>query len=64
MKPLTQKEQILNNTPATTITKTEMVTFRSTPVLRQLLDKICDTKRVSRSEYLRELIENAHTSGA
>jgi len=60
MKPLTHKEQILNNTPATTITKTEMVTFRSTPVLRQLLDKLCVTHKLTRSEYLRDLIEHAN----
>jgi hypothetical protein len=39
--------------------KTEMLTFRSGPTLRELLDRVSKREHLSRSDYIRETLERA-----
>jgi uncharacterized protein (DUF1778 family) len=37
--------------------KTEMLTFRAGPTLRELLDRVAKREHLSRSDYIRETLE-------
>ena len=39
--------------------KTEMLTFRGTPTLKALLDRVSRRENLSRSDYIRETLERA-----
>ena len=39
--------------------KTEMLTFRGTPTLKELLDRVSRRENLSRSDYIRETLEKA-----
>ena len=43
----------------TTDYKTEMLTFRGTPTLKALLDRVSRRENLSRSDYIRETLERA-----
>ena len=46
-------------TDTTTVYKTEMLTFRGTPTLKELLDRVSRRENLSRSDYIRETLERA-----
>jgi predicted DNA-binding protein len=46
-------------TDTTTDYKTEMLTFRGTPTLKELLDRVSRRENQSRSDYIRETLERA-----
>ena len=46
-------------TDTTTDYKTEMLTFRGTPTLKELLDRVSRRENLSRSDYIRETLEKA-----
>ena len=46
-------------TDTTTDYKTEMLTFRGTPTLKELLDRVSRRENLSRSDYIRETLERA-----
>ena len=49
-----------NQTTVTTADyKTEMLTFRGTPTLKELLDRVSRRENLSRSDYIRETLERA-----
>ena len=51
-----------NQTTVTTADyKTEMLTFRGTPTLKELLDRVSRRENLSRSDYIRETLERAAT---
>ena len=51
-----------NTTTVTTADyKTEMLTFRGTPTLKELLDRVSRRENLSRSDYIRETLERAAT---
>ena len=46
--------------PTKTLTpKTEMITFRGTPTLKNLLDRVSKQENVNRSDLIRETLERA-----
>ena len=51
----------MNQTPTeqTADYKTEMLTFRGTPTLKELLDRVSRRANLSRSDYIRETLERA-----
>ena len=53
----------MNQTPTTKPDqppyKTEMLTFRGTPTLKALLDRVSRRENLSRSDYIRETLERA-----
>jgi predicted DNA-binding protein len=56
----------MNQTPTTKPDqppyKTEMLTFRAGPTLRELLDRVSKREHLSRSDYIRETLERAATT--